>query len=271
MNSNGKGNAINLANQSGSSGSTGLEFTKSEFLNPKSMITPGIAGGTTMLITNAMCCSFELECARPHIALMVSALFAIAAVSVIKMSYWQKSVFFILNTLIVFSMALGTNTAGERGFSTNILDESKIVGTINMFVTDAFANEYPESCLLKGSNLSVYIITQGKRHFIPDPQTFDALGLNGDEVRQVSDEELNVIPMGLDYPCLISSVVKGSGPKVYLLKNGYKCWIPDKVTFDSLGFRVQDIQVIPDQELQLIPEAASIKKKRRFFAPWLSK
>src|SRR6476646_5419079 len=50
-----------------------------EFLNPKSMLAPGIAGATTMAITNAVAANFDLS--RPWLGLVVSGLFAAAAVA----------------------------------------------------------------------------------------------------------------------------------------------------------------------------------------------
>ena len=66
------------------------------------------------------------------------------------------------------------------------------------------------------------------------------------------------------------SVVKGSGPQVYLIKGGQRCEIPDPETFENMGFNWNRIQVIPDATLNMIPlgQAIPSKAKNNFFKPW---
>jgi hypothetical protein len=47
--------------------------------------------------------------------------------------------------------------------------------------------------------------------------------------------------------------VKGTGPEIYLLENGSRRWIPDALTFDSLGLDWNSVAVIDDEELDSIP------------------
>ena len=79
----------------------------SEFLHAKSMLTPGIAGAITMLITNTLHEQFEL----PHrwVALALSLLLATLVFGDRRTALWQRGLFYVLNTLIIFSMAVGTN------------------------------------------------------------------------------------------------------------------------------------------------------------------
>ncbi len=95
----------------------------SEFLNPKSMITPGLAGGMTMAIANTLWQFFGLP--QPITGLIISVLFALSVSAVGKMIWWKRGSFVILNSLIVFTMAMGVNTAGmaasQRGVPGNQL------------------------------------------------------------------------------------------------------------------------------------------------------
>jgi hypothetical protein len=79
-----------------------------DFLNPNSMLTPGMAGGLTTSITMPLALSFGLKV--PWVTLSVSALFALLIVLAIKerLSKLQRIVYFILNSLIIFSISLGT-------------------------------------------------------------------------------------------------------------------------------------------------------------------
>jgi hypothetical protein len=88
-----------------------------EWVNSKSALTPGIVGGTTMLVVNTVCCSFGLD--RPWdawIAMAVSALFGYLVVSMDKAldKASVKLVMFVLNSLVIFATAMGTNAVGMK-------------------------------------------------------------------------------------------------------------------------------------------------------------
>lgn len=81
-----------------------------EFLNPKSMLTPGLAGGITMMIANSLWVQFALP--QKWSALVVSFLFGAIVFSVTTLPIWQRPIFYLLNSLIIFSMGVGVNTVG---------------------------------------------------------------------------------------------------------------------------------------------------------------
>ncbi|MEM8574677.1 MAG: hypothetical protein AAGF48_08585 [Pseudomonadota bacterium] len=86
---------------------------RSEFLHAKSMLTPGAMGGATLTITNTLGNVFQLPLGI--VALLVSALFAAMLWAVTESAaLWQRIVFFLLNTLIIFCVAMGSNTAGLK-------------------------------------------------------------------------------------------------------------------------------------------------------------
>lgn len=107
--------------------------------------------------------------------------------------------------------------------------------------------------LIRGSGPEVYFQEGGRRHWIPDERTFDALGFDWKSIQHISDRKLNEMPRGSDYPALTSSIVKGSGPKVFILENGRRRWIPDEHTFQSRGLRWDAVQTLTDGELESIP------------------
>jgi len=88
-----------------------LEKTKvEEFLQPKAMLTPGIAGGVTMLIANALWVAFSLPPRWTSLAL--SFLLGLLAFAATKVPLWQRAVYYLLNSLIIFSVSIGTNYVG---------------------------------------------------------------------------------------------------------------------------------------------------------------
>jgi hypothetical protein len=86
-----------------------------EFLNPNSMLTPGFAGGMTMMITNTVAGQFDLGYPwAPAIGLLISLLFGLLAVTATAMPSWQRLVYYLLNSLIIFTVAVGSNTLGRN-------------------------------------------------------------------------------------------------------------------------------------------------------------
>ncbi len=78
-----------------------------EFLKPESMLTPGIAGGTAMMIANTLRMQFGLE---PRCtALLLSFLIGSIVFSAKALSTWQRGVYWLLNSLVIFSIATGVN------------------------------------------------------------------------------------------------------------------------------------------------------------------
>jgi hypothetical protein len=90
------------------SGRVGPDF--SEFLNPHSMMTPGALGALAMVGTNAICSQFSLG--PKYVVLVLSLLFGLAAI-IEKAELPTRLLFYILNSIIIFSVAAGTNTVGR--------------------------------------------------------------------------------------------------------------------------------------------------------------
>lgn len=81
-----------------------------DFLNPESMITPGVAGGITMTITNTLTSQFPLP--GRWTALAISFLCGLLVFVTKKFSFWKKLIFYFINSLIIFTVATGTNYYG---------------------------------------------------------------------------------------------------------------------------------------------------------------
>src|SRR5437879_13907406 len=80
-----------------------------EFLQPKAMLTPGIAGGVTMLIANALWVAFSLP--PRWTSLVLSFLLGLLVfVATTRVPVWQRVVYYLLNSLIIFSVSIATNS-----------------------------------------------------------------------------------------------------------------------------------------------------------------
>ena len=80
-----------------------------DFLHPQSMVTPGLLGAAAMMGTNALCATFSLD--EPIVCLVLSLLFGLAAV-IRDVPLFQRVLYYVLNTIIIFSVAAGANTIG---------------------------------------------------------------------------------------------------------------------------------------------------------------
>ena len=81
-----------------------------EFLNPKSMLTPGVAGSLMMFLVNGIGCQFP-EFSMRYVALFISFLIG----SVVWFSELegrapmvQKGIYWVLNSLVIFVVGFGT-------------------------------------------------------------------------------------------------------------------------------------------------------------------
>lgn len=81
-----------------------------EFLQPKAMLTPGIAGGVTMLIANALWVAFSLP--PRWTSLVMSFLLGLLVLVATRAPWWQRTVYYVLNSLIIFAVSIGTNYVG---------------------------------------------------------------------------------------------------------------------------------------------------------------
>ena len=86
-----------------------------EFLNPKSMLTPGICGAVIMVAANALGAAFELEGpTRSVVCLVLSFLAGTLVFAAGVKKFWPKLAYYVFNSLIIFSAAAGVNFSGQK-------------------------------------------------------------------------------------------------------------------------------------------------------------
>lgn len=81
-----------------------------DFLNSKAVITPGIAGASTMMIAGTLYSQFALP--AKWVGLALSLLFGLTVWADKKVPIYQRLVFYIINSLTIFAVAIGINQAG---------------------------------------------------------------------------------------------------------------------------------------------------------------
>jgi hypothetical protein len=109
-----------------------------EFLNPSSMLTPGLAGGMTMGITNVMAAQFSLiPPGTAWLGLGLSFLFGLLVWVNQDVSRLKRLVFYVLNSLVIFVVAMGSNTVG--GAVSGKAVAAAAAGLTDVLVPSAFA------------------------------------------------------------------------------------------------------------------------------------
>lgn len=91
-----------------------------EFLNPKSMLTPGACGAIVMGITNTLATNLNMHGnSRMLLCLGLSFLMGTLVFAAGIKQLWQKIVFYVFNSLIIFTMGAGVNSASQSVFNSS--------------------------------------------------------------------------------------------------------------------------------------------------------
>src|SRR5258706_14351775 len=116
---------------------------------------------------------------------------------------------------------------------------------------------YPDGNLLRASGPEVDRMERGQRRWIPDPATFTCMGLNWGAIQTISDSEWNQIPKGAPYPSRAdTTLLQGSGPRVYVMAGSQRHRISEPHTFTAPGEFGKANQHVPQPHLTAVPEEA---------------
>ena len=111
----------------------------------------------------------------------------------------------------------------------------------------------PKVDLIKGSGPEVYLLEGGIRHWIHNPEIFNLFNYDWGNVKIFSDSVVESYLQGDDweerddYPD--GSLLRGSGPEVYLIELEEKRWIPNPKIFTESGFGWKYIINVDDDVL----------------------
>ncbi len=116
-----------------------------DFLHPASMLTPGLAGAVTMMITNALANQFEVE---PSWTGLIISFICGLLVLVSNVIWWQKAVYYVLNSLVIFCVA-----AGSSGFASSATESA----TIHFGISSAYAAQAATKATPKSTSVMLKI------------------------------------------------------------------------------------------------------------------
>lgn len=116
---------------------------------------------------------------------------------------------------------------------------------------------YPNGSLLK-AQVEVDLVQNGQRRWIPDPETFNCMGLDWRAIKQIPVADWDAIPAGPAFPSRRDgTVLIRSDYKAYLMQVCQRRWIPDPPTLEMFG-GWQAGKTVQDADLKAIPEGAPI-------------
>ncbi len=95
-----------------------------EYLNSKSMLAPGVAGATTTMITGTLASQFGFP--GNYMALVVSFLLGLIVFSDKTIPMLQRLLFYLANSMIIFTVAVGLNTAGAAAVNADKVQERSV-------------------------------------------------------------------------------------------------------------------------------------------------
>ena len=134
---------------------------------------------------------------------------------------------------------------------------AKAVGTAQIGVTPAPAPQLNGLLLQLPGAAPVYLVLNGFRRWVPNPQTFQNLFASGATI--VSDIGIGSVSEGA---ALTTGAVlakgQGSAP-VYLVSNGVKMWIPNPDIFARYQFNGAKIVEVPQILIDCIPSGPNLE------------
>ena len=115
--------------------------------------------------------------------------------------------------------------------------------------------------LISDSAGRVYLIENGKKRWITSENLFKTLGYVWKNVKKKTADQAAQILDGpfVSYPS--GTLVKASGPTVYLVDNGQKREFLSWQSFNSLGYKMNKVLTIDDNELALYPTGPFVPYK----------
>jgi outer membrane protein assembly factor BamB len=100
----------------------------------------------------------------------------------------------------------------------------------------------------------VFVIVDGQRRFIPDPETQQLLGLTTPLPRNLNAAELARFPEGAPLPSLKNgAVIRQSNGPIYVIRDGQRLWLRTAEDLAAAGASPAQAQTIEDRLIRTVP------------------
>ncbi len=118
---------------------------------------------------------------------------------------------------------------------------------------------HPNQRLVRAvSDYKVYMVEDGLKRHIPNPQVFEDQGLAWGDIQEVDDAEVEVLPEGDALSYSEGTLIQGDGPEVYAISNDQKRHITNPQAFANLQYNWGQIIKVDNTELALYSTGAQI-------------
>lgn len=106
--------------------------------------------------------------------------------------------------------------------------------------------------LIRAKNdYKVYMMEDGLKRHIPNPRVFEDQGLDWNDVEEVEDDEVEVLPESDALSYTEGTLIQGDGPEVYAISNDQKRHITNPQIFTNLQYNWRNIIKVDNAELAL--------------------
>ena len=228
---------------------------KDQFLNPESMLTPGLAGALTMMISSTLWVQFG--CPQKDVALTISFCFGLLVLAGKSMQWWYRLVLYALNSLFIFSMAMGSHQALEKP---TLSPGVKPVGWLSPF--DLFATSASAGTPEVGSTTNPALLSKSPAHGMTLAQPPPGTDSNDKElsITQIDDLRLETIRLMRERDSLKSKIAEHEQQLMTVRSEN----VALKEHFKQLQQTLSEHALMPiNAQPSNLP-----KGKRSFFDPW---
>jgi len=111
-----------------------------------------------------------------------------------------------------------------------------------------------DGTLIASPESGVFLLEEGEKHPIESAQVFKSYGYHFSNVKMITEEDLNSIPSTDPLPIASGSLVSPKGsPKVYVVENGMKRYVPSPKTLMDAGYTFDHVMTISQESADRHP------------------
>ena len=135
-----------------------------------------------------------------------------------------------------------------------------IASTNPLTGTDCPRLSPPDGAMLKGPGPEVYVMQGGLKRHAPNLATLEARNHRWSDINSLSGSQLGSVPIGLPLLDVLTtgSLVKSSGPQVFVMESGVRRHIADLSVLEACGYGWGGVYAISDGSLAAIPAGARL-------------
>ena len=109
----------------------------------------------------------------------------------------------------------------------------------------------PDGSVVKVANdPTVYLVVNGQLQAVPSLEVFRAWHKNFQDIQTITDSQLQSLTVSGVAGFPDGTLLKGSGPTIYVVKNGQLYGIPNMNVMNKHGYKLQNIIRVQDREME---------------------